>query len=402
MTTLPGLMLVALLCGSAAPVEEPRAVCLRTASGQETGRLVRIADGRFVLRAEAGEQSHELRDFREILFPERETSPVRPPLRLYTRAGGLLMARELRAGEEPETVDVTGYGWHAQGMPLEQVAAVATRGFLMDATPAQLDRLRQTRLDPPVGQDRLLMRGQREATGCIVAGFGSAGPVVLRGEEQTTPLWEEVAWLVLSPVGPADAGDAPRHTVALVHGSRLRVDSLELAEGRLEAMVEPTRYVVERERLQWIRLAPVGYCYLSDLQPAQTATEPWLDVVWPPRVDAAVTGATMRLAGETYSKGIGTYPRTTLTWRLEQPYAAFHAMVGVDEAAGRRGSVVFRVLLDGREVWAAGPLSGANPPQEAIVPLNGAAELTLVTDFGEPLAAGEAGFADWAGARVVR
>ncbi|MFO8007537.1 MAG: NPCBM/NEW2 domain-containing protein [Candidatus Brocadiia bacterium] len=446
MKTLSVTLAAVLLWATTAAAEAPRAVCFRTGSGRVAGRLEAIRDGRLFLRTDSGEQTHSLEDFREITLPGREPSPVRSPLRLHTRAGGVLMVRELETGKEPETVDLTGYGWRAAGLPLEQVAAVVGRRFLEDAAAPEQERLRQTRLEPPVGEDLLLLRGEQEATGCIVAGLGTEGPSILRDDERVTPTWDEVAWLVLSPIGPAESAGEPVHTVTLVHGSRLRVGSLELGHGSLTAKRGATSYTIEGERLQWMRVAPLRYRYLSDLPPAETQTEPWLDVVWPPRTDASVTGAPIRLGvagppaasellrgarthhhrraslhmpprraqrgqiqfpagplgGSAYAKGIGTYPRTRLTWRLKEPYGAFHATVGVDDAAGRRGSVVFRVLVDGREAWASEPVSGADPSLEVAVPLNGSAELGLVTDFGAPLAAGEAGFADWAEARVVK
>jgi hypothetical protein len=80
--------------------------------------------------------------------------------------------------------------------------------------------------------------------------------------------------------------------------------------------------------------------------------------------------------------------------------ARFLATVGVDDAAGRRGSVVFRVLVDGEEVFATEALSAADPARLVSLDIGGAATLTLIAEPGDPFHP-EAGFADWAEARIT-
>ena len=63
--------------------------------------------------------------------------------------------------------------------------------------------------------------------------------------------------------------------------------------------------------------------------------------------------------------------------------------------------MTFRVLLDGRAAFEAGPLSGGGEPAPVVVDLAGARELTLSADFGSPVdASGD--FADWAEVRVTK
>ena len=63
--------------------------------------------------------------------------------------------------------------------------------------------------------------------------------------------------------------------------------------------------------------------------------------------------------------------------------------------------MTFRVLLDGRVAFEAGPLAGGGEPAPVVVDLAGARELTLSAEFGSPVdASGD--FADWAEARLVR
>ena len=69
----------------------------------------------------------------------------------------------------------------------------------------------------------------------------------------------------------------------------------------------------------------------------------------PYRRDASIEGHPLRLAGQVYDRGLGTQSRTFLAYRLVADDQRFQALVGLDDRAGALGSVVFRVLVDGRE-----------------------------------------------------
>ena len=55
--------------------------------------------------------------------------------------------------------------------------------------------------------------------------------------------------------------------------------------------------------------------------------------------------------------------RTLLAYRIEPGDRRFQALVGVDERAGPLGSVVFRVLVDGKERFKTPPMTDRDAPQ---------------------------------------
>src|SRR5205807_2281318 len=113
-----------------------------------------------------------------------------------------------------------------------------------------------------------------------------------------------------------------------------------------------------------------------------------------------VDGHPLRLAGQGYDRGLGTQSRTLLAYRLSAGDRRFQATVGLDESAGPLGSVVFRVLVDGKERLVTPPMSVRDTPKAIDVDLTGAKALILMTEFGER---GEIrDFADWAEARILR
>ena len=116
--------------------------------------------------------------------------------------------------------------------------------------------------------------------------------------------------------------------------------------------------------------------------------------------DRAVDGQPFQLAGQTYDRGIGTQSRTLLAYRIEPGDRRFQALVGVDERAGPLGSVVFRVLVDGKERFQSAPMTDRDAPKSIDVDLSKGKILILDTEFGDR--GNVRDLADWVEARIIR
>jgi hypothetical protein len=124
------------------------------------------------------------------------------------------------------------------------------------------------------------------------------------------------------------------------------------------------------------RLGPVPPrpdLYLSDLKPLRavgpghspsSADHRFSPVSNPPRKDLSNRGASLRLRGVTYAKGLGVHAPNQLVYELKPKYRRFVALAGVDEHIldvnngsnlARYPSVVFKVFLDGT-LLAASPV----------------------------------------------
>jgi endo-alpha-N-acetylgalactosaminidase len=78
----------------------------------------------------------------------------------------------------------------------------------------------------------------------------------------------------------------------------------------------------------------------------------------------------------------------------------FEADVGIDDSTGGRGSVQFRVLVDGKEKFTSPIVRGGDSPLPVSVDVTGAEKLELVVDYadrGDVL-----DHADWLNARLVQ
>jgi hypothetical protein len=118
------------------------------------------------------------------------------------------------------------------------------------------------------------------------------------------------------------------------------------------------------------------------------------------RIDRSIEGHALELAGQTYDRGIGAQSRTLVAYALEPKDLRFQALVGVDERAGRLGSVVFRVLVDGKERVKTAPMTNRDPPRPIDLDVSGGKFLILDTDFGERGDVRD--FGDWVEARFIR
>lgn len=110
-------------------------------------------------------------------------------------------------------------------------------------------------------------------------------------------------------------------------------------------------------------------------------------------------GGPIALGGVTYPKGLGLNARGYVGVHLGARCTRFTALVGIDDAKGTGGSVIFRVVADGQVRFDSGVMTGATAAKPINVDVTGVRRLKLVVD---PTADGQSNdWADWAGAHLV-
>ncbi|UQN10635.1 NPCBM/NEW2 domain-containing protein [Deinococcus sp. QL22] len=114
-------------------------------------------------------------------------------------------------------------------------------------------------------------------------------------------------------------------------------------------------------------------------------------------------GNPLTLNGKVYSQGYGVHAGSEMRFSLKGTNGAqctrFTVDVGVDDEVGARGSVIFKVLLDGQVKHTTTRLTGNSPTQQIDLNITGAQELTLIAE-----AAGDGidyDHADWADPKLV-
>ncbi|WP_442483264.1 NPCBM/NEW2 domain-containing protein [Aeoliella sp. SH292] len=159
--------------------------------------------------------------------------------------------------------------------------------------------------------------------------------------------------------------------------------------------IEDTAYVALYETISG---TPI---YLSDL-PFEVINNGW----GPVELDtsngeaAAGDGNPITLNGVVYERGLGVHALSELVFDLGGGgYSRFLSDIGVDDENNPGGTVVFRVLADGVEVFNSGVMNNASATQTVNIDVAGVTELRLIVDT-----AGDGNGSDhanWADARLL-
>lgn len=143
---------------------------------------------------------------------------------------------------------------------------------------------------------------------------------------------------------------------------------------------------------------PRGEVYLSDLEWTYAANG-WGPVERDQELGGtgAGDGGPLTLGGRRYEKGLGTNSPSLVRYRLGKRCQELTAEIGIDDAAGEIGSVVFQVWADGEKLFDSGVVLRSTPSRRINVDVTGRSEVRLwvgqVDEFGQD-------HANWADARL--
>jgi len=145
-------------------------------------------------------------------------------------------------------------------------------------------------------------------------------------------------------------------------------------------------------------IPPPGSTYLSDFA-WTSATNGWgpVEKDMSNGDSAAGDGGTITLNGTTYQKGLGAHALSDIRYAISN-CTRFKSDVGVDDAVGSNGSVVFQVFAGATKVYDSGTMTGTTATKVIDVDISGASELRLVV--GNANGSISYDHADWALARI--
>ncbi|MFD1936684.1 NPCBM/NEW2 domain-containing protein [Nonomuraea mangrovi] len=145
---------------------------------------------------------------------------------------------------------------------------------------------------------------------------------------------------------------------------------------------------------------PQGEVWASD-HPWLSATNGW----GPVEKDlsngdsGAGDGRVLSLGGVVHAKGLGTHAPSTVSYYAGGRCGSLTATVGVDDEIPDYGSVVFKVVADGKAVYTSPVLTGTSVPVPVTAELTGAQYVDLVVEDAGNGNTGD--HADWASARFT-
>lgn len=188
--------------------------------------------------------------------------------------------------------------------------------------------------------------------------------------------------------------------VRLTDGSQLTAVKLLSTPSGLEAQtLFGPKLILRMDAVDTISIRDGRAVYLSDIEPRNVQTRPFLDDLAPPKLDQSVLGSPLSLDGVIHEKGIGARGYSRMDYDVEG-FARFQSKIGVDDAAGAMASVLFQVLLDDKIVFDSGEMTPSDAAKDIDVEIGPAKVLSLVVDFATRGDIGDA--ADWSAARLIR
>lgn len=403
------MQLLLLAAALSAPADSPQFVAVGPTDERPVGKLERVArDMSTTLSTRTGDIS--ISDVLSLRRTDRPLPPFPTGPQLITTAGDRI-AGTLFGGDEnslrfvPSGVRLKrNQTWK---VPLSSALAV----WLVD-TPANTlpDPASYEWLAGNKNQDVLRFRNGDTARGTLNGlDPDTANPELPFRPEQgaaRSVAARELAAVVFNPsLARTRKPKGSYARVVLSDGSRLSLANVTVASDVLTGdMLFNQKVELPLSAVISIDIMQGKAVYLSDLKPKKVEQAGFLGVAWPWTADRGARGVAMRIDtpnGEsTADKGLGTRPRTVLTYDLAGKYQRFEASVGMEPSRGVQSKVTIRVLVDGKEQDIPGlALLAAGNAVPVRVNVKGAKELVLITDFGPT--GGVGSDVNWADARLI-
>lgn len=117
------------------------------------------------------------------------------------------------------------------------------------------------------------------------------------------------------------------------------------------------------------------------------------------RSDRSVYGRPLTIAGQVFQHGVGTHAPSIIPLEVEGKAGELSGWVGVDDETEGRGSIVFQVEADGKELWNSGLMRSGQPAKEFKLDVKGAKSLVLVVADGGDGA--DYDHADWGDLKIT-
>lgn len=384
-TDMTLLAATAVLCASSAVLQSPAAVDARTPRA-----VFERADGTSDVRALAGLDVADPRTLgaRRVRFEgvEARVESVRDAVEIELEGGDRVAGLLLAPAEESLSVEIAPGA--ALSVPLEELRSLRFDRRVPATWTGALERA-------PEGDRLFRVRGETlERIDGGVEAF-SADALKFHGELVGTLSipWGDVAALFVEPLGgdarPADPGVPV--VVDLARGSRLKASLQKIDAGGVRLTRGPdVALVLDPRDVQDLVVDDGGLVFLSSMAPLSAEpSRPFgddLGLTYAPRFDRNVLGGPLASGGRRYTRGIGVHAPSRIAWKVEPGFARLVGAVAIDDSVLRlsvRGSVRFRVLVDGKERFASAVVRGGEPPVRFDVPLDGGVEIALETEVAD-------------------
>lgn len=178
----------------------------------------------------------------------------------------------------------------------------------------------------------------------------------------------DVAEVHFQPVGGRSLFEPGRlfASVALADGSSIRGNLVAISASavKLNAQIASLgELALPLGQVASIVFHNGSVVYLSDLPPTRAVEMPFVgagSTFFPYQRDRSVTGDDRPISvdGKRYARGLGVHAQSELTFDIGGRFSTFQAVAGLDDSAAGGGSVVFKVIGDGKVLFDSGLVAG--------------------------------------------
>ncbi|MGB7161220.1 MAG: NPCBM/NEW2 domain-containing protein [Tepidisphaeraceae bacterium] len=242
---------------------------------------------------------------------------------------------------------------------------------------------RRDAAQPPRTEDVVSLTNGDTARGLVFA-VDKAGITVQADGNPVTVPWESVRTVTLASVTDDAAAKSERGVrVTLADGSVLSDSRVALQGDKAILGAGDAKREVLASAVIAIEQVNGPVAWLSSLAPSESVQTPFLETVFPARMDRTVRGEPIRFGDRTFPRGIGVHAYSRLTWQLPQGrYKAFRTQYAID---GDKpfANVTVRVKLDDKVVHETTDFVAGTLADVVRVPLGNAKTLTLEVDYGK-------------------
>lgn len=227
----------------------------------------------------------------------------------------------------------------------------------------------------------------RLSNGDVLSGFinqidEEAVRLDINGQEARLPQARVTAVRFAAPT--AGSVEPPYFLMTMRQSGRITLRETTLRGLELEARVGfGERVRVPLESIVALDLVGGNWDRLPRHQPISFEHTPMLSLPWPYIADRNVRGETLRIAGETFERGIGVHSRSRLTYDLRGEYRELVTSFGMDDDSGPLADVTVVILLDGQRRFEQKNVRAGKLHGPVRLDVTRAKQLELVVDFGE-------------------
>lgn len=370
--------------------------------GKEHQGVLKQWDGTSLQIGNRAEDKFSSDDLIDLRYAGRKTA-ISPGDPMVVLANGDRLAVRVDAFDDTA---LTGY-WSKfnAGTPIK-VPLETVRGFVLAPLPNRtaLERMLTRLLDGTEQRDRVFLKNGDVVNGELIA-LEKSLLKLSTAVGETTISRDGILAVAFNPA-LSNMPPIPRDAAILQLSDGSRFHATKFRLGALEKLAMQTQFGVAMDvplsSIVSVNFLGTRVTYLSDLQPAEYRFTPFFSREWPLQRDRNVAGHALRLRGVEYAKGLGMHSQSEVTYKLDGKYRGYRVTIGIDDETEGKGSVLFKMLADGKPVDTVSIVkTGVDPAVTltAFIP-EGFETITLRVEFATD--ADVLDHADWCDALVIR